>query len=63
VGDYINETLVSIQQDGFIKTGAVDDVKKIVDLSVNIPNTLKPAIKKNAINEIYIEDIKTQHNS
>ena len=60
VRNYINETLVSIQEDGFIKTGAIDDVKKIVDLSVNIPNTLKPAIKKNAINEIYIEDIKTQ---
>jgi hypothetical protein len=43
-----------------IKTGAVDDIRKIIDLSQNIPNALKPALKKNAINEIYIEDVRTQ---
>jgi hypothetical protein len=63
VGNYINETLVSIQQDGFIKTGAIDDVKRIIDLSVNIPDVAKPLLKKNAINEIYTEDIKTQINN
>jgi hypothetical protein len=36
------------------------DIKKIIDLSENIPNTLKPALKKNAINEIYIEDVRTK---
>jgi polyhydroxyalkanoate synthesis regulator phasin len=60
VRNYINETLTTIQQDGFIKTGAVSDIKKIIDLSENIPNTLKPALKKNAINEIYIEDVRTK---
>jgi hypothetical protein len=40
VRNYINETLTTIQQDGFIKTGAVDDIRKIIDLSKNIPELI-----------------------
>jgi hypothetical protein len=38
----------------------VEDMNRIIDLSVNIPNVAKPLLKKNAINEIYTEDIKTR---
>jgi hypothetical protein len=33
VRNYIDETLTSIQQDGFIKTGAVEDMNRIIDLA------------------------------
>jgi hypothetical protein len=37
---------------GVLPFNAVEDMSKIVDLSLNIPNELKGALKKNAINDI-----------
>jgi hypothetical protein len=37
---------------GALPFNAVEDMNRIIDLSLNIPNELKEALKKNATNDI-----------
>jgi hypothetical protein len=44
---------------GVLPFNAVEDMNRIIDLSLNIPNELKGALKKNATNDILTTEIQT----
>jgi hypothetical protein len=54
---YLNDTMNTTMTTGVLPFNAVEDMSKIVDLSLNIPNELKGALKKNAINDILTTEI------
>ena len=56
---YLNDTMNTTMTTGVLPFNAVEDMSKIVDLSLNIPNELKGALKKNAINDILTTEIQT----
>jgi hypothetical protein len=56
---YLNETMNTTMASGALPFNAVEDMNRIIDLSLNIPNELKGALKKNATNDILTTEIQT----
>jgi hypothetical protein len=49
----------TVTSTGMLPFDAVEDMNKIIDLSANIPEKLKPVLKKNATNDILTTEIQT----
>jgi hypothetical protein len=47
---YLDNTMNTVTSTGVLPFDAVEDMNKIIDLSANIPEKLKPVLKKNATN-------------
>ena len=59
VQSHLDNTMNTTTTTGVLPFDAIEDMNKIIDLSANIPNELKPTLKKNATNDILTTEIQT----
>jgi len=55
---YLSDLMNQVTDTGIVPKNAVKDLRSIINLSDNIPQALKAALKKNAINDLRTTEIK-----